>query len=278
MSPPILQSAEVFELIARGDLTKHMNSKRSDEIGLLAKPAENTTDIAAAIDEIRKLGELSAQKSKDISLTIKEITSKISGATEMTNATTGIVEEVWSGLKEVTDSFVETMNGLNEMSAGSGQIVDAMAHVFDVAYFSKKPKMDMLNRMMEEILRTVFRFAPVALREPGNYEARANLMWASSWALNDFLQCGSFEAASCHAMEHELSAFYDITHGLGLAILIPRWMEHVLDDSNATQFKTFGVNVLGLDASLPEREGVQGADSGGCGEDSGDVPVGCVLI
>ncbi len=84
-------------------------------------------------------------------------------------------------------------------------------------------------------------------------------MWASSWALNDFLQCGSFEAASCHAMEHELSAFYDITHGLGLAILIPRWMEYVLDDSNAAQFKTFGVNVLGLDASLPERKGAKKA-------------------
>jgi alcohol dehydrogenase YqhD (iron-dependent ADH family) len=60
-------------------------------------------------------------------------------------------------------------------------------------------------------------------------------------------------------MEHELSAFYDITHGLGLAILTPRWMEYILDDSTAPQFKKFGVNVFGVDASLPDMEGAKKA-------------------
>lgn len=55
-------------------------------------------------------------------------------------------------------------------------------------------------------------------------------------------------------MEHELSAFYDITHGLGLAILTPRWMEYVLNENTASKFYQFGVNVFGIDRSLPEME------------------------
>lgn len=52
-------------------------------------------------------------------------------------------------------------------------------------------------------------------------------------------------------MEHELSAIYDITHGLGLAILTPRWLEYTLDETTVSKFRQFGVNVFGIDASLP---------------------------
>ena len=137
--------------------------------------------------------------------------------------------------------------------------VDIMSHVFDVFYFTAGKKMDLVDRFMEDVLKTVIKYAPLALKEPENYEARANLMWASSWALNRFLETGVSQAASCHAMEHELSAFYDITHGLGLAILTPRWMEYILDESTAPQFKKFGVNVFGIDESLSDMEGAKRA-------------------
>ena len=137
--------------------------------------------------------------------------------------------------------------------------VDIMAHLFDVMYFSKKPKMAMLQGMMEELLRTVYKYAPIAIAEPENYDARANLMWASSWALNDFMNTGSFEGTANHAIEHELSAFYDITHGLGLAIVIPRWMSYILDETNAQQFSDFGVNVLGLESPLNPMDGARAA-------------------
>lgn len=94
----------------------------------------------------------------------------------------------------------------------------------------------------------------VALKEPENYEARANLMWASSWALNGFVRCGKLQAWSCHAMEHQLSAYYDITHGLGLAILTPRWMEYVLDETTVSKFYQFGTNVFEIDKTLPPME------------------------
>ena len=136
---------------------------------------------------------------------------------------------------------------------------DILSHVFDVFYFTQSPKMDLVDRVMEDVIKTVVRYTPVAIQEPTNYEARANLMWASSWALNGFLQTGGGQAASCHAMEHELSAYYDITHGLGLAILTPRWMAYILDETNAAQFKKFGVQVFGVDASLSDMEGAKRA-------------------
>ena len=99
----------------------------------------------------------------------------------------------------------------------------------------------------------------MALNTPDDYEARANLMWASSWALNDFLYDGFFQATVCHAMEHELSAFYDITHGHGLAILTPRWLSYVLNEETASIIKRFGVNVMGVDESLSLMDGAKAA-------------------
>lgn len=138
---------------------------------------------------------------------------------------------------------------------------DILSHIFDVSYFTNSPKMDMIDRVMEDVIKTVVKYAPVAVNEPTNYEARANLMWASSWALNGFLRTGGGQAVSCHAMEHELSAYYDITHGLGLAILTPRWMTYILDETNAPQFKKFGVQVFGVDAALSDMEGAKKAIS-----------------
>ncbi len=107
----------------------------------------------------------------------------------------------------------------------------------------------MLDRIMESIISTVIKYAPIAIKEPDNYEARANLMWASSWAINGFLDGSKKHRWTCHAMEHELSAFYDITHGLGLAIVTPSWMEYVLDENTEMKFKTLGKNVFGTNSA-----------------------------
>ena len=136
---------------------------------------------------------------------------------------------------------------------------DIMNHIFDVAYFSKQDEMDMLLRMQEEVLRTVVKYAPIAIEKPDDYEARANLMWASSWALNGFLYDGLQQDTVCHSMEHELSAFYDITHGHGLAILTPRWLGYILDEETAPRIKRFGVNVMGVDAGLSDMDGAKAA-------------------
>ena len=157
-------------------------------------------------------------------------------------------------------SFLDPSNTftVSAYQTASGS-ADIMSHVFDKAYFSKQDEMDMLLRIQEEVLRTVVKYAPVAMKTPDDYEARANLMWASSWALNDFLYDGLSQSTVCHAMEHELSAFYDITHGHGLAILTPRWLTYVLDEETAPRIKRFGVNVLGVDEALALMDGAKEA-------------------
>ena len=126
---------------------------------------------------------------------------------------------------------------------------DILSHIFEV-YFNMEDGLYMLDCFMEGLMKTVIKYAPVAMREPDNYEARANLMWASSWAINGFIICGKRKEWSCHPMEHELSAIYDITHGLGLAILTPRWMEYCLDETTVSKYVQFGVNVFGIDPTL----------------------------
>lgn len=126
---------------------------------------------------------------------------------------------------------------------------DMMSHIMEV-YFNMEPDLYMLDCFMEGMMKTIIKYAPIAMQEPDNYEARANLMWTSSWAINGFINGGKQQAWSCHPMEHELSAIYDITHGLGLAILTPRWMEYCLDETTVSKYVQFGVNVFDIDANL----------------------------
>ena len=137
--------------------------------------------------------------------------------------------------------------------------VDIMSHTMDTKYFFKDDKMDMLYRMMDEHLRTVVKWAPVAVEEPQNYDARANLMWAAAWALNSFMTCGVSQATSVHAMEHELSAVYDITNGHGIAILTPRWMRYILNEETAPQLARMAYNVYDVSRDMPVMEAAEKA-------------------
>lgn len=124
---------------------------------------------------------------------------------------------------------------------------DMLSHLFE-QYFDRTPGATILDNLAEGLMKTAIQYGPVALVEPENYEARANLLWTSTWALNGLMNAGRIGAWSCHAMEHELSAYYDITHGIGLAILTPRWMKHCIDTDPTThaKFATYGRNVWGL--------------------------------
>ncbi len=130
---------------------------------------------------------------------------------------------------------------------------DIFSHIIEV-YFTMEQDLFMLDCFMEGLMKTILKYAPIAIQEPDNYEARANLMWTASWAINGFVDGGKEHAWSCHPMEHELSAIYDITHGLGLAILTPRWLTYCLNDTTVSKYVQFGVNVFGIDASLPPFE------------------------
>jgi butanol dehydrogenase len=138
----------------------------------------------------------------------------------------------------------------NQTAAGTA---DIMSHIFEV-YFEKTKEAYLQNRMAEALLKTCIKYGRIAMDEPENYEARANLMWASSLAINGLLAYGKGSNWSVHPMEHELSAFYDITHGVGLAILTPHWMRYVLDDSTVDKFAEYGVNVWSIDEKQDKYE------------------------
>lgn len=123
---------------------------------------------------------------------------------------------------------------------------DILSHIIET-YFARESGLFMLDTVMEGLMKTVIKYTPIALSQPNNYEARANLMWTSSWAINGFVRVDKPHAWSCHPLEHELSAFYDITHGLGLAILTPRWMKYVLNEKTVDKFYQFGINVFDID-------------------------------
>lgn len=131
---------------------------------------------------------------------------------------------------------------------------DMMSHTFE-NYFTKESGCDVQARFAEGLLKTMIKYGPVALEDPENYDARANLMWAASHAINGLIANGSQPAWCVHPMEHELSAFYDITHGQGLAILTPAWMDFVLqkDPSTAANFAEYGRNVWGISETEDEK-------------------------
>ncbi len=166
-----------------------------------------------------------------------------------TNEKIGTGAEILRPAASILDpSYTKSVNAYHT-AAGTA---DIMSHILE-AYFSNVEGY-MQDRVAEGLLKTCIEFGVKAIENPDDYEARANLMWTSSWAINDFLVLGKRVAWSVHPMEHELSAFYDITHGVGLAILTPHWMRYVLSDQTAEKFRTYGVNVWGIDKDLPAIE------------------------
>lgn len=133
----------------------------------------------------------------------------------------------------------------NQTAAG---VADIMSHTFE-NYFTMPEGAYLQDRLAEGVLKTCIKYGKKVVEDPENYEARANIMWASSLAINGILSYGKDTVWSVHPMEHELSAYYDITHGVGLAILTPPWMEYVLDDERLDKFVEYGVNVWGIDES-----------------------------
>lgn len=130
----------------------------------------------------------------------------------------------------------------NQTAAGTA---DIMSHIIEV-YFANHQAF-IPDRINEGLLKACIKYCPIALRDPSNYEARAQLMWASTLAINGIGSTGKGAAWSCHPMEHELSAFYDITHGVGLAILTPRWMRYILSDRTVDKFVDYAVNVWDIE-------------------------------
>lgn len=131
-----------------------------------------------------------------------------------------------------------------QTAAGS---MDIFSHLCE-QYFDREPDNDVTKNMIQGLMKVVLKYAPIAVKEPTNAAARTNLMWAATTTLNGLMGSGNKNRWSVHAMEHELSAYYDITHGVGLGILTPRWMHWVTshDATTLPLFARFGREVWGI--------------------------------
>lgn len=136
---------------------------------------------------------------------------------------------------------------------------DIMAHVFE-RYFTNTPEVEITDRLCEAVLLTMIKETPRAIKNPDNYDARANIMWAGTVAHNDIIGVGRSQDWNSHNIEHELSGLYDCAHGAGLAVIMPAWMEFVCNH-NVMRFAQMAVRIWGCQMNFenPEataREGI----------------------
>ena len=130
---------------------------------------------------------------------------------------------------------------------------DAMNHTIE-QYFAADTTL-LNDGFCESMLKSLMVNAHKCLDNPEDYTARAEMMLCCTYGCNGILSLGNSPSGwPCHAIEHALSAYYDITHGEGLAIITPRWMKHILNEKTIDRFVKYGINVFGIDASLPKQE------------------------
>lgn len=137
-------------------------------------------------------------------------------------------------------------------------IADAMNHTME-QYFAADTTL-LNDGFCESMMRSLMINGRKCLENPEDYNARAEMMLDCTYGCNGILSLGNSPSGwPCHAIEHALSAYYDITHGEGLAIITPRWMKHILSEKTIDRFVKYGINVFGIDASLPKQEIAQKA-------------------
>ena len=135
---------------------------------------------------------------------------------------------------------------------------DIMAHVFE-RYFTNTPEVEITDRLCEAVLLTMVKETPRVIKDPNNYDARANIMWAGTVAHTNICGVGREQDWNSHGIEHELSGLYDCAHGAGLAVVMPSWMEYVMKH-DVNRFANMAVRVFGvaMDENNPENTALEG--------------------
>jgi len=123
-------------------------------------------------------------------------------------------------------------------------VVDMTSHLLE-NYFSTTDHVDYSDNLTFGALKTILKNAPIVMKDPKNYDARAELMITAPFAINGVLRFGRRGDWTSHLIEHEMSAQWDIAHGAGLAVIMPVWMRFVVED-NVELFAKLGVNVFNL--------------------------------
>lgn len=136
--------------------------------------------------------------------------------------------------------------------------VDILMHTME-RYFTTVKHTELTDSLAEGLMRTVIHNSSVLVKDPENYDARAEVMWASSLSHNGLTGCGTVGDWSCHQLEHELGGMFDVAHGAGLSAVWGSWARYVYQ-TDAHRFAQFAVNVLAVSNhySTPEETALAG--------------------
>ena len=134
--------------------------------------------------------------------------------------------------------------GLPRFQTAAG-VADILSHILE-RYFSDVQHTDVTDYLLEGATKALFANGPKVLENPKDYDARAEIQWLASIAHNNLLDTGRIGDWGSHRIEHELSAFYGITHGEGMAVVLPAWMKYMAG-VKPWKIAQFAVRVLGAD-------------------------------
>lgn len=167
-----------------------------------------------------------------------------------TNDKVGYMEPLTFPVCSILDPVYTFSVSKKQTAAGCA---DAMNHTIEQYFVADSTLLN--DGFCESMLRSLMVNARKCLDNPEDYTARAEFMLCCTYGCNGILSLGNTMSGwPCHGIEHALSAYYDITHGEGLAIITPRWMKHILNEKTIDRFVKYGINVFGIDASLPKQE------------------------
>lgn len=167
-----------------------------------------------------------------------------------TNDKIGYIDPLLFPVVSILDPVYTFTVSKKQTAAG---IADAMNHTIEQYFVEDSTLLN--DGFCESMLRSLMTNGRKCLENPEDYTARAEMMLACTYGCNGILALGnSYSGWPCHGIEHALSAYYDITHGEGLAIITPRWMRHILSERTMDRFVKYGINVFGIDPTLPKKE------------------------
>lgn len=124
--------------------------------------------------------------------------------------------------------------------------VDAIAHVLEFYFTTEDSYTPVQDRLMEGLVINAMESCNRVLQTPDDYQARADLMWTATLALNGLTGAGLGKVGfPMHMIEHSLSAFYNVPHGAGLSAVIPGWMRYNVT-LNPERFSQFAERVFDI--------------------------------
>lgn len=203
------------------------------------------------------------KRNAEACLPIATILTIAAAGSEMSNGC--VITNEKNGLKRAYDDDLcrpkfavmnpELTMTLPEYQTFSG-IVDILMHTME-RYFNQADDMEITDAISEALMKTVMKYAKILEKEPQNYEARAEIMWAGSLSHNGLTGCGTGGGDwASHNMEHEMGGMFDVAHGAGLAAIWGSWARYV-HKAAPHRFVKFAVNVLGVTAGENDEETIE---------------------